>query len=217
MSSAIESGAATSTGAREPQLLRNYVGGRWTPSRATEFLDVHNPATGATIARTPLSTAADVDAAVEAARRAFPAWRDTPLVVRARALFRFRSLLEEHFEELARIVTTEHGKTLDESRGSVRRGIENVEVACGVPVADDGLRPRGDRRPASTARSSASRWASSRRSRRSTSRRWCRSGSCRSRSRPATRSSSSRREQVPLSQQRIFELLAAAATCRRAS
>ena len=66
-------------------------------------------------------------------RRRFPAWRDTPPVARARAMFRFRELLEEHFEELAATVTREHGKTLDESRGSVRRGIECVEVACGTP------------------------------------------------------------------------------------
>jgi malonate-semialdehyde dehydrogenase (acetylating)/methylmalonate-semialdehyde dehydrogenase len=115
------------------ETLRNYVGGRWVPSRANETLDVHNPARGEVIARTPLSTAEDLDAAVGAARKAFPAWRDTPAVARARALFKFRALLEEHFEELARIVTTEHGKTLDESRGSVRRGIECVEVACGSP------------------------------------------------------------------------------------
>ena len=152
MSSAIESGAASSTGAREPQLLRNYVGGRWTPSRAAESLDVHNPATGATIARTPLSTREDVDAAVEAAQARLPRVARHAVVVRARALFRFRNLLEEHFEELARIVTTEHGKTLDESRGSVRRGIENVEVACGAPVADDGLRRSRTSPPASTAR-----------------------------------------------------------------
>ncbi len=68
-----------------------------------------------------------------AAKKAFPAWRDTPAPVRARAMFRFRELLEEHFEELAATVTREHGKTLDESRGSVRRGIECVEVACGIP------------------------------------------------------------------------------------
>ncbi len=85
------------------------------------------------IARTPLSTAADLDAAVAAAKKAFPAWRDTPAPVRARAMFRFRELLEEHFEELAATVTREHGKTLEESRGSVRRGIESVEVACGTP------------------------------------------------------------------------------------
>ena len=66
-------------------------------------------------------------------RARFPAWRDTPVVLRARAIFRFVELLEEHFEEIARTVTTEHGKTLDESRGSVRRGIECVEVACGAP------------------------------------------------------------------------------------
>ena len=115
------------------ETLRNYIGGRWIPSRASETLDVHNPARGEVIARTPLSTAADVDAAAAAAKKAFPAWRDTPAIKRAQSLFKFKALLEEHFEELARIVTTEHGKTLDESRGSVRRGIECVEVACGSP------------------------------------------------------------------------------------
>ncbi len=115
------------------ETLRNYVGGKWVESRAAEFQDVYNPALGEVIARTPLSTAADLDAAVAAARKAFPAWRDTPPVVRARVLFKLKNLLEEHFEELSRICTTEHGKTLDESRGSVRRGIECVEVACGSP------------------------------------------------------------------------------------
>jgi malonate-semialdehyde dehydrogenase (acetylating) / methylmalonate-semialdehyde dehydrogenase len=132
--SAVSSGRAASTGSRSSaEILENFVGGRWTASRADATFDVHNPATGEVIARTPLSTAADLDAAVQAARRAFPAWRDTPPVTRARVLFRFKQQLEEHFEELARIVTTEHGKTLDESRGSVRRGIECVEVACGTP------------------------------------------------------------------------------------
>jgi malonate-semialdehyde dehydrogenase (acetylating)/methylmalonate-semialdehyde dehydrogenase len=115
------------------ETLTNFVGGRWIASRASESLDVHNPATGEVIARTPLSTGEDLDAAVQAAKRAFPAWRDTPVVVRARAMFRFRQLLEDHFEELAATVTREHGKTLDEARGSVRRGIESVEVACGTP------------------------------------------------------------------------------------
>ena len=114
-------------------VISNFIGGGWTASSAREFLDVHNPAHGTVIARTPLSTAADVDRAVAAAARAFPEWSETPPVVRARAMFRFKALLEEHFEELARLVTTEHGKTLDESRGSVRRGIECVEVACGGP------------------------------------------------------------------------------------
>ena len=116
-----------------PEVLQNYIGGAWTASQATDFVNVHNPALGAVIAKTPLSTRADLDAAVQAAAKAFPAWRDTPVVQRARAMFKFVNLLEQHFEELARTVTTEHGKTIDESRGSVRRGIECVEVACGAP------------------------------------------------------------------------------------
>ena len=124
---------ATARSSTQAEILRNFVGGRWVESRAREFLDVYNPARGEVIARTPLSTGEDLDAAVAAAKKAFPGWRDTPAVVRARALFRFRDLLEQNFEELARTVTAENGKTIDESRGSVRRGIECVEVACGSP------------------------------------------------------------------------------------
>ena len=115
------------------EVLENYVGGKWTRSQATGFVNVHNPARGEVIAKTPLSTRTDLDTAVAAATKAFPGWRDTPVVVRARAMFRFAHLLEQHFEEIARTVTTEHGKTIDESRGSVRRAIECVEVACGAP------------------------------------------------------------------------------------
>src|SRR5215472_11388818 len=115
------------------QTLDNFIGGQWVKAQAADFFDVHNPARGAIIGRTPLSSAADVDAAVQAATHAFPAWRDTPVNTRAQVLYKFKALLEQHFEELARIVTTEHGKTLDEARGSVRRGIECVEVACGAP------------------------------------------------------------------------------------
>jgi malonate-semialdehyde dehydrogenase (acetylating)/methylmalonate-semialdehyde dehydrogenase len=113
--------------------LDNFIGGRWVPARASGFFDVHNPAVGEIIGRTPLSTAADVDAAVQAASHAFPGWRDTPVNTRAQVLYKFKALLERNFDEMARIVTTEHGKTLGESRGSVRRGIECVEVACGAP------------------------------------------------------------------------------------
>ena len=127
------SSAARAGSSRDAEVLRNFIGGRWVETRARELLDVYNPARGEVIARTPLSTGEDLDAAVLAAKKAFPAWRDTPAVVRARSLFRFRQLLDENFEELARTVTTEHGKTIDESRGSVRRGIECVEVACGSP------------------------------------------------------------------------------------
>jgi malonate-semialdehyde dehydrogenase (acetylating)/methylmalonate-semialdehyde dehydrogenase len=115
------------------QILDNFIGGRWVKAHTADFFDVHNPAVGNVIGRTPLSTGADVDAAVLAAAQAFPAWRDTPVNARAQVLYRFKALLEEHFEEMARIVTTEHGKTLNEARGSVRRGIECVEVACGAP------------------------------------------------------------------------------------
>lgn len=115
------------------EILRNFFGGRWVESRTNEFLDVYNPARGEVIAKAPLSTSEDLDRAVAAAKAAFLAWRDTPPVVRARAMFKFKQLLEENFEDLARTVTTEHGKTLEESRGSVRRGIECVEVACGTP------------------------------------------------------------------------------------
>src|SRR5215510_10740152 len=122
----------TSRGAAA-EILQNYIGGRWAPSQGTDHVNVHNPAIGTVIARTPLSTRADLDAAVAAAAKAFPAWRDTPVVQRARAMFRFAHLLEQHFEDLSRTVTTEHGKTIEESHGSVRRAIECVEVACAAP------------------------------------------------------------------------------------
>ena len=114
-------------------LLQNYVAGRWVSSASTGCTDVHDPAYGRVIAHTPLSTQRDVDAAVQAAARSAPAWAETPPVVRARSMFRLKNLMEEHFEALAATVTREHGKTLAESRGSVRRGIECVEVACGAP------------------------------------------------------------------------------------
>jgi malonate-semialdehyde dehydrogenase (acetylating)/methylmalonate-semialdehyde dehydrogenase len=119
--------------------LDNFIGGQWVKSRATDFFDVHNPAVGDVIGRTPLSTAADVDAAVRAATGAFPAWRETPVNARAQVLYKFKALLEQHFDEVARTVTTEHGKTLNEARGSVRRGIECVEVACGAPSLMQGF------------------------------------------------------------------------------
>ena len=112
--------------------LKNYIGGEWIESKG-EFKDVVNPATCKTIAKVPLSTIEKVNAAIEAAKGAFPEWRRTTPPARARCLFRLKELLEEHFEELSRIQTMEHGKTIDESRGETRRGIENVEVATGTP------------------------------------------------------------------------------------
>ena len=115
-------------------VVRNYVGGGWRASSATETLSLTNPASGAEIGRVPLSTGADVDAAVQAAKAAYPSWRATPAPQRAQVLFRLKALLEENKEDLARMLTTEHGKVVAETRGEVQRGIENVEHACGVPT-----------------------------------------------------------------------------------
>ncbi len=117
---------------KKPLHLRNYIDGDWVESEG-ELKDVVNPATGKVIARVPISTAGEIDEAVEAAKEAFPDWRRTPPLARARCLFRLKELMEENFEELSRIQTMEHGKTIDESRGETRRGIENVEVATGIP------------------------------------------------------------------------------------
>jgi len=112
--------------------LKNYIGGEWVRSEG-EIVDVVNPATCKVIARVPVSTRDEINSAVEAAKEAFPDWRRTPPLARARCLFRLKELMEERFEELSRIQTMEHGKTIDESRGETRRGIENVEVATGIP------------------------------------------------------------------------------------
>ncbi len=113
--------------------LKNFIGGKWVDSTATEWLDDTNPATGERIARVPLSPKEDVDAAVQASKAAWEEWRETPPISRARYFFALRDLMEQHFEELARIVSQDHGKIIDEARGEVRRAIENVEVAAGIP------------------------------------------------------------------------------------
>ncbi|MHB1417754.1 MAG: aldehyde dehydrogenase family protein, partial [Chloroflexota bacterium] len=122
---------------KQPRLVKNYVDGDWVESKG-EVRDVVNPATGQVIGRVPISTKEEFGAAVAAAKEAFWDWRSTPPPARARYLFRFKELLEENFEELSRIQTQEHGKTIDESRGETRRGIENVEVACGIPTLQMG-------------------------------------------------------------------------------
>ena len=117
---------------KEPFPMENYIGGEWIASEGT-LHDIINPATGQSIAKVPFSTKREVEAAVEAAHGTFPEWRRTPPLARARCLFRLKELLEEHFEEISRVQTMEHGKTIDESRGETRRGIESVEVATGIP------------------------------------------------------------------------------------
>ncbi len=117
----------------ETKLLPNLIGGEWRTARTPESDAVYNPAYGREIARVPLSGAEDVDIAVGAAARAYPAWRDTPVMEREQFLFRYKQILEEHFAELARQVVEENGKTIEDARGEVRRGIEVVDFACGMP------------------------------------------------------------------------------------
>ena len=117
----------------ETRILRNFVGGGWVDAAGDETLDDVNPATGETAALVPLSGEADVDAAVRAAREAFPGWRATAPQKRARAVMALRSALWENQEQIARLVTEDMGKTLADARGEVLRGIESTEAACGIP------------------------------------------------------------------------------------
>lgn len=114
--------------------FRNYIDGTWVASKAAETVDVINPATGEVLGRTPLSTAAEVDAAAQAAAAALPAWRQTPAQDRIQYLFKLKALLESNLEEIGRTITMECGKTVEEAIGEMRRAIENVEVACGIPM-----------------------------------------------------------------------------------
>jgi malonate-semialdehyde dehydrogenase (acetylating) / methylmalonate-semialdehyde dehydrogenase len=118
--------------------LQNYINGQWCSSSATEFLDVINPATLDRLASVPLSPAFEVDQAAQAAAIAFQSWRRTPPTKRVQSLFQLKYLMEEHFEDLAQTITLECGKTIDESRGELRRAIENVEIACGIPMMMQG-------------------------------------------------------------------------------
>jgi len=118
--------------------IQNYVHGGWRRSAGKEYVDVLNPATAELLARTPLSTSADVDGAVQAAADAFPSWRRTPPGERVQYLFKLKNLLEEHIGEIATVITVENGKTLGEAKAEIRRGIENVEVACGIPMLMQG-------------------------------------------------------------------------------
>ena len=115
------------------EILKNYINGKWVDSASGKFRDVPNPATAEIIAKVPVSTAGELDGAVQAAYEAFQDWRKVPVTKRIQYLFKLKELLEVHFEDLALTITEEHGKVMDESRGEMRRAIENVEVACGTP------------------------------------------------------------------------------------
>ena len=118
---------------KEVTTLQNYIDGEWVESKSDQVLDIVNPATQKVISKVPMSTTEEVNEAVRAAKEAFPEWRETTPLARARCMFRLKELMEENFEQLSRVQTQEHGKTIDESRGETRRGIEMVEVSTGIP------------------------------------------------------------------------------------
>ena len=109
------------------------VAGQWRASTAERFTNVYNPSTGQVIARTPLCSSEETSQVVESAAAALPQWSNTPVVERARVMFAVRELMQRHFNDLAALITREHGKTLGESRAEVQRGLEMVEFACGIP------------------------------------------------------------------------------------
>ena len=116
-------------------MIPNLIGSQWrVPANGAGALPIYNPATGEVIEQVPLSGAHEVEAAVQAAAKAYTAWSRTAVMERVRLMFRFKAVLEEHFEDLAATITRHHGKTLEESRGEVRRGIEVVDFACGAPT-----------------------------------------------------------------------------------
>jgi malonate-semialdehyde dehydrogenase (acetylating)/methylmalonate-semialdehyde dehydrogenase len=116
----------------------NYINGQWQGSSSKDWQDVINPATGEVIARVPLSDVAQVTKAIDAAAVAYPAWRRTPPEDRIQPLFKLKNLLEAHIDDLSRIITQENGKTFAEAKAELRRAIENVEVACGIPMMMQG-------------------------------------------------------------------------------
>ncbi len=118
----------------EDQVLQNYINGKWVSSNSGKFREVLNPATCELLAKVPVSTLAEFDAAVQHAQKAYQSWHRVPVTARIQYFFKLKMLLEDNFEDLARSITLEHGKTIDESRGEMRRAIENVEVACGTPT-----------------------------------------------------------------------------------
>src|SRR5688500_7434730 len=121
--------------------LKNYIGGEWVESSAEKSTPVVNPATCEVLAECPDSNRADVDAAVRSAREAFDEWRSTPIMNRAQYMHHFKVLMEQRFDALSEMVVKENGKTIDEARGEVRRGIESIDFGIGMPLLmrSDGL------------------------------------------------------------------------------
>jgi len=116
----------------------HYIDGLWVESNARDWADIINPATGESLGKVPISGAAEVTKAIEAAAAAYPAWRRTPPEDRIQPLFKLKQLLEDHIDDISRLITQENGKTFTEAKAEMRRAIENVEVACGIPMMMQG-------------------------------------------------------------------------------
>jgi len=121
-----------------PKRLKFCVNNQWRETSSGRYMPVYNPSIGKVMAETPCCTAREVEEAVEAAKTAFPAWSSKPVGARVQVLFRYKSILDEHLGELATLLATEMGKSLDEARGDVLKAIEVVELACAVPVTMQG-------------------------------------------------------------------------------
>ena len=122
-----------SQAATDVQTVQVFSGGQWVDGDTDRFGDVFNPSKGKQIARVPLCSKEQVDKVVAAAAAALPDWEETPVVERARIMFRFHALIDEHYDDLAALVTREHGKTLAEAKAEMKRGLEMVEFSCGIP------------------------------------------------------------------------------------
>src|SRR5258708_31991555 len=113
--------------------LAHFVGGKQVRGESGRFGDVFNPTTGTLSAKVPLASKAEVERAIAIAKEAFAGWSETSPLTRARVMFRFKELIERHMDELALLIASEHGKVLSDAKGSIQRGLEVVEFACGIP------------------------------------------------------------------------------------
>ncbi|MCK5566846.1 MAG: aldehyde dehydrogenase family protein, partial [Actinomycetia bacterium] len=118
--------------------LKNYVNGKWVEPETKGYIDIENPTTGKILARSPLSTTEEASRAIDAAYQAFKVWGPTPVARRVRPLFKLNDLLRSHEEELSRILVAEMGKSMTDARAEFKRIYENIEVACGMPVLQQG-------------------------------------------------------------------------------
>lgn len=117
---------------QEPLDTQNFIDNQFRPSKATQWIDLHDPATNHLVTRVPQSTDEELKAAVESAQKAFPAWKATSILHRQQIMFKFVALIREHWDRLAASITLEQGKTFADARGDVLRGLQVAETACGI-------------------------------------------------------------------------------------